>query len=91
VLQLRAGDYVTLTVRSEIIGFDPYLLLIDGDQNALALNDDHGTSIATLGLLDARISHYPIFVDGSYEIEIGGYNQTSGTFLLTVDVLHSER
>jgi hypothetical protein len=88
VLPLRAGDYVTLMARSESFGFDPWLLLLDEDNAALALNDDHGTSIPTLGLLDARIAHYPIFVDGAYQVEVGGYSRTQGAFELLIEVLH---
>ncbi len=80
----QAGDYVTVEVRSQTIGFDPRLRLIAPDGDVLAANDDHGSSDPTLGLLDARIHLYPITVDSMYTLEIDAYDATPGLFEVTI-------
>ncbi|MCA9903373.1 MAG: hypothetical protein KC547_05915 [Anaerolineae bacterium] len=80
----QAGDYVTVEVRSQTVGFDPRLRLIAPSGDVLAANDDHGSSDPTLGLLDARIHLYPITVAGTYTLEIDAFDATPGLFEVTI-------
>ncbi|MDX2137967.1 MAG: hypothetical protein SF123_07715 [Chloroflexota bacterium] len=86
-LHLRAGSYVTIGVRSRTTHFDPVVALLSASGEVLARNDDHGSSDVRFGVRDARIVHFPIFVDEQYVIEVGGIDDSAGSFEIIVEVL----
>lgn len=83
----RAGDFVTITVRSLTTGFDPVVDLISPDGVLLANNDDHGISDGTLGRFDSQIVRYLIPSDDEYTIEVGGYRDAAGSFGITITTI----
>jgi len=83
----QAGDYVTVEIRSLTINFDPILRLLAPNGDILASNDDHGSSDSRLGLLDSRIHLYPITANGTYTLEVTGYDANPGLFEVMVSIL----
>ncbi len=71
----EAGQTITLTARDgEAMGVDPLLVLLDGDGNPIAGNDDGG------GELDSMIGDFELPTDGTYTAVIshanGGFSGT---------------
>ncbi len=89
--EARTGDYVTITAEALNTGFDPTLRLGEADGQPLAENDDHGSALPALGLLDARIVHYPIPLDGIYLIDVSGRAGSAGLYRLTIETLRADR
>ncbi|MBE0690444.1 MAG: hypothetical protein IH587_10030, partial [Anaerolineae bacterium] len=83
----QMGDYVTIEVRSRTMGFDPRLRLLAPNGDILAENDDHGSSDASLGMLDSRIHLYPITLDGTYTLDVEGFDANPGLFDVTLRIL----
>lgn len=84
-IDVQAGDYVTITLRSLSENFDPFLELISLDGDVLAINDDHGGTDGTLGFYDARIRNYPVTEDGTLIVLVSSMN-SGGTFALTINI-----
>lgn len=66
----RAGDVVTIDLRSE--AFDSYVRLFTADGEQLAQDDDSG------GGLNARISRFVLPSDGEYVIVVDGFRGFTG-------------
>ncbi|MBC6955200.1 MAG: PPC domain-containing protein [Chloroflexi bacterium] len=66
----RAGDVITVDLRSE--AFDSYLRLFTSDGEQLAQDDDGG------GGLNARISRFVLPSDGEYVIVVDGFRGFTG-------------
>ncbi len=82
----QAGDYITLTARG-FDGFDPRLTLrADADPAPLYVNDDHGMSLAGLGMRDALIPNYRIEATGLYRVQVDSPANTAGAFELTITI-----
>ncbi len=82
----KTGELVTITMRASAVAgtLDPYLILMDGDLNELAANDDSAAS------RNARITQFRLPKDGDYVIlasrsslTAGG---TSGAYILALTV-----
>lgn len=58
----KAGELVTIEMAASDGNLDPYLILMDGQLNELAFNDNVGSS------LNARIAQYALPQDGVYYI-----------------------
>jgi hypothetical protein len=86
-IDARAGQYVTITVRGLSGDLDPQVVLSDASGNVLAANDDHGTRSLLLAQFDAQIVNVRIPADGTYTVDVAGYQTTSGTFAVTVGKL----
>lgn len=84
-LTLVTGETVTVTVRALDRALDPVVDIIDSSGTVLATNDDHGTSDASLGVFDSRISNFTAPRDGVYTIRIDGYGGSAGRFELTIN------
>ena len=83
-VELEAGTYVTISVRSLSSNLDPYVTLeLDGE--VLALNDDHGSQDPALGFYDSRINNFIVEESGTYLIVVNAF-EGSGSFVLTVNV-----
>lgn len=78
----KTGELVTLTLTAADGDLDPYLILLDGDRNELALNNDAG------GTRDARIVQFRLPKDGDYLIVAGRFGlalgATSGGYELAI-------
>ncbi len=83
----QAGDYVTITVRTLSAGLDPEVTLLDASGTVQAENDDHSMADPALSDVDARISHFHVLVSGQYTAQVAGYNNTGGSFALTITTL----
>lgn len=83
-LTMLTTEAITITVRALDNALDPKVDIIDGGGTILASNDDHGTSDATLGRYDSRISGFTPPSDGLYTIRVDGYGTTAGRFELTI-------
>ena len=68
----KTGELVTITMRADNSSLDPYLILMDGDLNELAANDDSTAS------RDARIVQFRLPKDGDYVILASRSSITSG-------------
>jgi len=84
-IDVAAGDYVSVSVRSLSSEFDPYVLLVTETGDVLASNEDHGSADPSLGFYDARINNYPISEDGILTVVISSVN-SSGPYALTVNI-----
>lgn len=87
ILELEAGDVITVTVRDRSGTLDPLLRLLDGDENTIAMNDDHGTSDLTLDVLDSRLDSFEIPADGEYTLMVTDFLSRAGQFevIITID------
>lgn len=74
----EAGQHVTLTARDSLgMGVDPLLVLLDGDGNPIAGNDDGG------GEFDSMIGDFELPSNGSYTAVVSHAN---GGFVGTVTI-----
>lgn len=81
-------DAVVMITAQDISGvFDPYLRILDSENNALALNDDHNSADIELDIFDARISNWTVPEDGLYQIEVRDFLGRSGEFVLSIEFL----
>lgn len=85
-VDLTAGDFVTISIRTVSGDLDPQVTLIDPSGSIVAENDDHADIDPTLGRYDSRIPRMPVTTTGAYTIEVTGYSG-SGTFTVTVNTL----
>lgn len=82
--QAQAGDYLTISVRALTQNFDPRVALVSPDGVVVAANDDHGSNTPDLSFLDSRITNFYVEQSGTYSIEVSGYQDSAGSFALTV-------
>lgn len=82
--EAEAGDVYTFTVQALSDDLDPTLSLYF-DNRYLLDNDDYGSTDSDLQGTDSRIYHYIIQESGEYELDIGGYQDSSGDFRLTLE------
>ncbi len=87
VMTFSEGDFVTLSVRALSISLDPRVSILDENGIVVASNDDHGGGISELGFYDSRIMNFWVPSDGEYSIEIAGYQNSAGSFALTLETL----
>lgn len=81
------GQVVTITVQAvDPAELDTVLSLISPDGEIVATNDDHGASDRTLGRYDSRISDFVIEDSGTYSIEISGFGDSAGDYVLSINV-----
>ncbi len=80
----EAGDVYTITVQAITDGFDPRISLYF-DNDYLIDNDDYGSTDNDLAGTDARIYHYITQESGEYELDVEGYQDSSGDFRLTIE------
>ncbi len=80
----NAGDVYTITVQADSSNFDPRVTVYLNNQY-VADNDDYGTTDPNLQSTDARIYDLILTDSGSYEIDVRGYQDSSGDFTMTLD------
>lgn len=85
-VDLNAGDFVTVTIRTVSGDLDPVVSLLGPSGSLVAENDDHTDFDSTLGRYDSRIQRMLISETGTYTIEVTGYSG-SGTFTVTLNTL----
>lgn len=74
---VTAGEPVTLTMQSAGGGLDPFLVLLDFNDNVLAFDDDGGAP-STGGLLDAQLRNIAFPETGTYTVAATRYLQAQG-------------
>jgi hypothetical protein len=84
-LEGTAGDVYVFTAIGTDESFDPRLVLYDTEDVAFASNDDHGSTDETLEIYDSRLGNVILPVDGSYYLDVSGYQGAPGSFELTVE------
>jgi pre-peptidase len=80
-VQLNAGDMVNITVDTSSGDLDPNVTLYDSQKNEVAFNDDRN---APLSDYNSTIPNFIVQTTGTYELDVAGYQQTSGSFTLAV-------
>ncbi|MGH2541961.1 MAG: pre-peptidase C-terminal domain-containing protein [Ardenticatenaceae bacterium] len=73
------GDFVDIEVRAEGDDFDPYIELLDADENLIAQDDDSG------GDLNPQLIGIPLLAGGTYRIRVAAYaSEQPGSYELTL-------
>ncbi len=79
----QAGDLVTITMVADTGGhLDPALVLLGPDGKTVAQNDDSFDS--QFGLTNARLTRFPIPIDGTYTIQAARGSDGNGRFTLSL-------
>lgn len=86
LVDLQAGDTVTITARRLSLEFDPLITLFSPGGEALAENDDHDAPIFAAADYDAQIAGFAIAESGQYPIEVTDSYGGAGSYLLTITV-----
>lgn len=86
-VELQADAVITITAQDISGVFDPYLRILDSENNALAMNDDHKSADIKLDIFDARFSNWTVPEDGLYQIEVRDFLGRSGEFVLSIEFL----
>ncbi|MGJ3238108.1 MAG: hypothetical protein ACFE0Q_05325 [Anaerolineae bacterium] len=84
MLPVEADVTYTFTLRDRGNTLDPYLRLLDAENNKLASNDDHGTVDTRLNTLDARIPDWQASTEGMITLEVRDFLGRSGDFELII-------
>jgi len=84
-LQAQEGDVYTLSVRSLSDNYDPLVAIYDASDVLLTYNDDHGDALADLARFDSRIARWIAPFEGSYSVEVSGYQGGGGEFEFSVE------
>jgi len=79
----NAGDVYTITAHATTNELNPRIAVYQQD-TLILVNEDHGSSDPSLNFHDARVGSLILPRSGSYEVQVTGYNRTSGPFQLTV-------
>ena len=80
----QVGDVYTITVQATNSDFDPRVSLYLNNK-WVADNDDYGTTDPNLAKTDSRIYDLILHDSGSYEVDVRGYQDSSGPFNLTIE------
>ncbi len=88
-LDANVGDVYTITVQASTTDFDPRVVVYLNDTYIID-NDDYGTNDPALQQTDSRIYDWIVKEAGSYEIDVRGYQQSAGSFTLTIDKVATE-
>lgn len=83
-IELEADESVTITVSDQSGTLDPYIRLVDGAGDVLAINDDHQSGDLSLDVLDAQISGLVVSEAGTYTLEIVDFLGRAGTAQVTI-------
>lgn len=86
LLDLQAGQTVTLIARDTSGTLDPILALLDEDRALLARNDDHNSPDLTLNVLDAQITGYEVEETGTYTVRVSDFGGAAGTLELHIEI-----
>jgi hypothetical protein len=86
LLDLQAGQTLTLTARDISGTLDPVLTLLDPDGAQMVINDDHDSSDLTLNVLDAKMVNIPIDEAGTYTVLLSDFGGAAGTLALGVEI-----
>lgn len=86
-VELQADAVVMITAQDTSGVFDPYLRILDSENNALVANDDHNSADIDLDIFDARISNWIVPADGLYQIEVRDFLGRSGEFVLSIEFI----
>lgn len=79
----EAGDIYTITAQALNTSLDPRISLYFNN-SYVTDNDDYGSNDPDLRNTDARLYNLLITESGEYEIDVSGYQDTSGDFRLTI-------
>jgi len=85
MLDVSAGDKLTITVHDVSGTLDPVVMLLDASGKRLAFNDDHESSDLTLNLFDARLSDVEVLSEGPMTIVVYDLLGRTGAFQLTIE------
>jgi len=78
--QAEQGDIVTISMVRSSGNLDPYLQVVDGERFEIASNDDHSRDTR-----NARIEGLIIERSGAYIIVATRYDDSSGSFVLSIE------
>lgn len=84
-LEGTAGDVYVFTAVATDESFDPRLVLYDPEDVAFASNDDHGSMDESMNIYDSRLGNVILPADGTYYLDVSGYQGGPGAFELTVE------
>jgi len=80
----EAGDVYTITAEALSSSLDPRISLYFNN-DYITDNDDYGSNDPSLRTTDARLYNLLITEGGEYEIDVSGYQDSSGDFRLTIE------
>ncbi len=83
-LDANTGDVYTITVTAVSSDFDPRVSIYL-DNKYIMDNDDYGSTDPSMQSTDARIYDLILTESGTYEIDVRGYQDSSGDFKMTID------
>ncbi|MBK8023587.1 MAG: hypothetical protein IPK19_19670 [Chloroflexi bacterium] len=90
-IDVRVGDFVSLTLRARSSLLDPVVALLDDEGNVLIDNDNHGFNDADLDFFDARIKNYLITEPGRYNVRTASARGGEGEYELIVNIKRDRR
>lgn len=87
-LALKSGQTITIVARtlSPTLDFESVVTLLAPDGSTAAENDYYEGETPTLWGQDAGIDDFAVPADGTYQVQVTGYEGDPGPFLLTVYV-----
>jgi hypothetical protein len=74
----------TITAQADTSDFDPRISVYLNDSYVMD-NDDYGSTDPAMKSTDARVYNLILTESGSYEVDVRGYQNSSGDFTLTLD------
>jgi hypothetical protein len=80
----EAGDIYMITAQALSTSLDPRISIYF-DNSYVTDNDDYGSNAPDLRTTDSRLYNLLITESGEYEIDVSGYQDTSGDFRLTIE------
>lgn len=86
MVDLKAGDRVSVIARAWDLDLDTNLSLTAPDGTVIAENDDAEEAVFAVDGLNSYIPPTLIDADGTYTVEVGDYNGSGGPFMLTITV-----
>ncbi len=79
-----AGDVFVITAQALNSDLDPRVALYF-DNDYITDNDDYGSNDSDLNPTDARLYNLIIQESGEYEVDVSGYQDSSGDYRLTIE------
>ncbi len=83
-LEAQAGEVYTITVQATSSSFDPRVSIYFNNSYVID-NDDYGSTDPNLQSTDSRIYDWIVKDSGSYEVDVRGYQDSSGDFKMTIE------
>ncbi len=86
LLDVQAGQTLTLTAQDTSGTLDPVLALLDSDGAQMVINNDHGSDDLTLNVLDAQIVSFIIAEAGTYTVRVSDFGGAGGLLALVTEI-----